>query len=208
MAGMAHTQLSSFELALPSWVSELLSIRPSVLATREERMRLAVDLAELNVRNQSGGPFGAALFHSGSGELLAAGVNVVISSQCAMAHAEIMALALAQQFFGTHDLSERAGGAIELVTSAEPCGMCLGALLWSGVGSVVCGATREDSESCGFDEGLHTPSWVEQLAGRGITVVREVLRAEAHEVLKSYARRGGPIYNAERSKSLLVPTRP
>jgi tRNA(Arg) A34 adenosine deaminase TadA len=183
------------ELALPGWVAEWLAGRAAVCASREDRMRLAVELAEHNVRNRTGGPFGAALFHAPSGELLAAGVNVVLASRCAIAHAEVMALALAQQFLGTLDLAERCGGALELATSAEPCGMCLGALLWSGVGTLVCAASREDVEAFGFDEGLRSADWEQQLAARGIAVAQGVLRARAREVLERYAAAGGPIYN-------------
>jgi tRNA(Arg) A34 adenosine deaminase TadA len=199
LAALGRIHPISLDLSLPSWVSEALTMRSGTCASAEERMQLAIDLADLNVRNQTGGPFGAALFHGGSGELVAVGLNVVIPNQCAIAHAEVMALALAQQLFGTHDLSQRGGGQLELVTSAQPCGMCLGAALWSGVTRIVCGAAREDVESLGFDEGLRTDDWEHQLRARGVHVQQGVLRAEARQVLQAYVRRGGPIYNAARN---------
>src|SRR5262245_1001023 len=114
-----------------------------------------------------------------------------------MAHAELMALALAQQGSGTHDLSQRCGRELDVATCAQPRGMRLGAALWAGVGSIVCGAAREDVEALGFDEGLRSADWEAELAARGVQVVREVLRAAARRVLESYVRDGGLVYNAE-----------
>ena len=39
------------------------------------------------------------------------------------------------------------GRAFELVTTTEPCAMCLGAIPWSGLSSVVCGARDQDAVS-------------------------------------------------------------
>jgi tRNA(Arg) A34 adenosine deaminase TadA len=183
------------ELSLPDWMAARLADGSGIYPTREARMQLAIDVAAENVRRGTGGPFGAAVFRVPSGELIAAGVNVVMASRCSTAHAEVMALALAQQALGTHDVAERCGDGVELATSAEPCGMCIGAILWSGVRHVVCAATREDVESLGFDEGLRTDDWQRELATRGIQVACAVLRAEAHAVLENYARAGGFIYN-------------
>jgi tRNA(Arg) A34 adenosine deaminase TadA len=74
--------------------------------------------------------------------------------------------------------------------------MCLGAIPWSGVRSVLCGARDEDARSIGFDEGHKPPNWVKSLDSRGISVVRDVLREQAKAVLLEYGRRGGLIYNA------------
>jgi len=83
-----------------------------------------------------------------------------------------------------------------LVSSCEPCAMCLGATLWSGVTGLVCGATREDAMAVGFDEGpVFAESWA-YLEGRGVRTTRGVLRAEAAAVLELYRASGGPIYNA------------
>ena len=84
----------------------------------------------------------------------------------------------------------------ELVTSGEPCAMCLGATLWSGVTRLVIGATREDVMALGFDEGPVFPESYEYVADRGVTIVRDVSRADAVRVLETYRARGGPIYNA------------
>jgi hypothetical protein len=50
--------------------------------------------------------------------------------------------------------------AYELATSCDPCAMCLGATLWSGVRHVRCGATRDDAMLLRFDEGpVFASSW-------------------------------------------------
>ncbi len=164
-------------------------------------MGLAVKLAKLNVEHQTGGPFGAGIFELEAGRLVAVGVNLVESSNCSLAHAEMLAIALAQRVVGRYDLGIEEGAAYELVTSTEPCAMCLGAIPWSGVRSVVCGARDEDARRLGFDEGSKPEHWVESLESRGIRVVRDVLREEAQAVLLDYHKRGGLIYNAGSKQS-------
>lgn len=168
----------------------------SVYPSAEERMRLAIKLARLNVEHQTGGPFGAAIFESKSGRVVSVGVNLVESSNCSIAHAEMVAIAIAQRAVGRYDLAADEGEAYELVTSTEPCAMCLGAIPWSGVRSIVCGAADEDARRIGFDEGTKPEHWVESLEDRGIRVLRNVLREEALAVLMDYHKRGGLIYNA------------
>jgi len=183
-------------LQLPGWVESALADSGQVYPTVEERMRLVVKLAQLNIEHEAGGPFGAGIFESKTGRLISVGVNLVESVDCSVAHAEIIAIAIAQRVIGCYDLSSGEGGAYQLVTSTEPCAMCLGAIPWSGVRSVVCGARDEDARSIGFDEGIKPPNWVKSLDSRGISVVRDILREQAKAVLLEYRRRGGLIYNA------------
>lgn len=91
----------------------------------------------------------------------------------------------------------------DLVTSCEPCAMCFGAVPWSGVRGLVCGARDEDARAIGFDEGPKLESWVRALEQRGIEVVRDVHRVVARRVLEDYAIAGGPIYNS-RAEELLA----
>jgi tRNA(Arg) A34 adenosine deaminase TadA len=79
----------------------------------------------------------------------------------------------------------------EMVTSCEPCAMCMGATLWSGVRRVVWGAVREDAMALDFDEGPVFPETYEYLEARGIELARGVLREEARAVLDLYQARGG-----------------
>ena len=181
-------------LRLPDWVGEMLADR--VYPTVEDRMRLAVELSRLNVRHGTGGPFGAAIFERETGELLAPGVNLVVGSNCSVAHAEMVAIMVAQQTIGDFDLGGEDRPPYELVASTEPCAMCLGATPWSGVRRLVCGARDEDASAIGFDEGEKPAGWVPALERRGITVVRDVLREEAASVLREYAGGGGEVYNA------------
>lgn len=183
------------EVVLPTWLEHRLD-RATVLASREDRMRYVVDLAARNVEAGSGGPFGAAVVDAGTGSVLAAGVNLVVPTRNSTAHAEMVALQLAEQRVGSFDLGET--GAVELVSSVEPCVMCLGAVVWSGVAALVCGAADSDARAIGFDEGPKPPDWVGDLRARGIEVELGVLREQAAAVLRDYAARGGPIYNARR----------
>lgn len=82
----------------------------------------------------------------------------------------------------------------ELFTSCEPCAMCLGATLWSGVSRMVCAATKDDAQAIGFDEGPVFEQSYEHLEKAGIQVTRNVLREDAAKVLRRYGD-GGIIYN-------------
>jgi tRNA(Arg) A34 adenosine deaminase TadA len=185
---------SRLGIELPRWLAATLAARQPPRRSAEERMRFVVDLAARNVALRTGGPFAAAVFDHPSGRLLAAAVNRVEHACASLAHAEMLALALAQQAEASYDLG-RDGAIRELCTSVEPCAMCLGAIPWSGVRRLVCGARGADAESIGFDEGDKPRGWAAGLRGRGIAVTRDVCRSSAIAVLQSYSARGGARYN-------------
>ena len=191
-------QLPPINLSLPDWFGEFFATADPVLLTVEDRMRLVIRLAQLNIENRTGGPFAAAVFERDSGKLIAPGVNLVIPANCSIAHAEIIALALAQQTLGTYDLAGPSIPSCELVTSTEPCAMCLGAVGWSGVRSLVFAAGDQDARAIGFDEGDKPSDWVNALQHRGIAVTRDILRPQAVAVLEQYQRTNGQIYNPTR----------
>jgi tRNA(Arg) A34 adenosine deaminase TadA len=186
-------------LGLPDWVEAV--VRPGdILAEREARMRLAIRLASENVARGTGGPFGAAVLERDSGRVIAVGVNVVVPSACSLAHAEAMALALAQQAVGTHDLSAPGLPAMELVCSAQPCCQCYGIVWWSGIRGLVVGARAEDVESiAGFREGPLPPDWAGLLRHRSdlppVAVELDVLRDESLAPLHAFRASGRPAYN-------------
>lgn len=186
-----------FHLDLPAWLATLLADQPARPGL-DERMDLAVELSRRNVAEGTGGPFGAAVFERDGGRLVAAGVNLVTSARCSLAHAEVVALLFAQQHLGTWDLGghERP---LQLVASTEPCVQCFGAVHWSGVASLVCGARDEDARAIGFDEGPKRDDWSACLEAGGVQVLRDVGREAARAVLRDYAAGGGTIYNARRS---------
>lgn len=177
-------------LPIPEWLNTWAAEIPSTLLETNQRMAAVIDLARANVLH-GGGPFAAAVFDQTSGELIAPGVNWVVPGKSSLLHAEVMALALAEQTLGSYELASY--GAFELVTSAEPCCQCLGVLQWTGIAALVCGARSKDVEAIGFDEGQRAADWVQGLQRRGISVTREVMRAQAIEVLQSYR---GEIYNS------------
>lgn len=190
-------KLPEVSIRLPSWVESFLMKSPEVFPTVEDRMRLVVALSRRNVQCKTGGPFAAAVFDS-DGRLVAPGVNIVVAAKCSLLHAEIVALAIAQRVLGRYDIGDGGRLHYDLFATTEPCSMCFGAIPWSGVRTLVCGARDEDARAVGFDEGPKLTDWVAALADRGIAVQRDVLRAEAVEVIREYAMTGGPIYNAGR----------
>lgn len=185
----------SLVASCPPWVESLVEWDRRY-ATLEDRMRLAIRLSRENVLRGTGGPFGAAVFETDTGALVAAGVNSVTRLNNSTLHGETLALMLAQHRLGSFTLSGPGLPAHELVTSCEPCAMCLGAAFWSGVRRLVYGANRDDATALSFDEGPVFPASYAYLEERGISVVRDVLRKEAAAVLELYRESGGPIYNA------------
>lgn len=184
---------------LPAWVESFLAMAPKIFKSVEDRMLFVLDLSVRNVEHGTGGPFAAAVFEN-DGRLVAAGVNLVVTAKCSVFHAEIVALVLAQRVMGRYDLSDGGRLQYDLFATTEPCAMCFGALPWSGVQRLVCGARDEDARAIGFDEGPKMVDWVTALNDRGIAVLRDVLRADAVAVLQNYAASGGTIYNAGRPR--------
>jgi tRNA(Arg) A34 adenosine deaminase TadA len=190
------TPIQQFRLVLPGWITEFLPQPPHIYPTLEARMDLVTTLAQLNIQHGTGGPFGAGVFRLDTQKLVGAGVNLVLSSKSSIAHAEMVAIMIAQQVVGSHDLGGIGLPLHELVTSCEPCGMCLGAISWSGVRQVVCGARGSDAEAAGFDEGPKPANWMAELKRRGITVTQDIGRTNASAVLQQYVQNGGVVYNS------------
>jgi tRNA(Arg) A34 adenosine deaminase TadA len=186
--------LPKIEIELPAWVADVVDF-DRAYPSAEDRMRLAIALSRENIVRDTGGPFGAAIFESESGRLISVGVNLVVPLNNSALHGEMVAFMTAQARLGTFTLNAEGLPAHELVTSCDPCAMCLGATLWAGVRRVVCGASRDDAGEIFFDEGPVFPESYAYLRSRGIEVIHGVLRDEAREVLGLYARRSGTIYN-------------
>jgi len=176
----------SFEC--PEWVNELDWATPR--QTDEAKMALAVDIARKNITARTGGPFGSAIFDP-QGQLVSVGMNMVMANSNSTLHGEIVAFVMAHSQMRSHKLA-----GLELFTSCEPCAMCLGATLWSGVGRIITAATGEDARAIGFDEGPVFPESWRYIEERGIRTTRNVMRAEAKKVLDDYLAFGGPIYNS------------
>lgn len=174
--------------SLPNWLS-----MPSTfsLPRMDLQIEYAVNLSKLNVQHKTGGPFGAAVFRK-SGELIGVGVNRVMPEKSSLLHAEIMALMVAQANLQTWDLSDQD---LRLVTSCQPCCMCFGAILWSGVSEMVYAATAKDARDIGFDEGPLVADWRQQMIDRGINVQGPIIQEAGIAVLQDYARQNSVIYN-------------
>ena len=186
--------MTGIQISYPDWVSTVVDWERRY-ATDEEKMRLAIQVARENVLRETGGPFGAAIVERGSGRLIAVGMNSVVRLNNCTLHGEMVAIMMAQARLGSFTLRDQAGGSYELVTSCEPCAMCLGATLWSGVDRLLSGAHRDDARRLDFEEGPVFPASHEYLEARGIELALGVLRDEANEVLELYRTRRGIIYN-------------
>ena len=104
----------------------------------------AIELATGNVA-EGGGPFGALIVRGG--EIVATGANRVTPDLDPTAHAEVTAIRNACRALHDHSLR----GCV-LVTSCEPCPMCLASALWARVDRIIYAADREDAAAAGFDD--------------------------------------------------------
>lgn len=183
------------EIEYPAWVADVVDWKKAY-ASDDDRMRVAVRVSRENVERKTGGPFGAAIFERQSGTLVAVGMNSVVRLNNCTLHGEMVAFMMAQQRLKSFTLGAPGMPEHELFTSCEPCAMCLGASLWSGVKRIVMGAAREDATRLNFEEGPVFAESYTYLEERGIEIVRHVLRDEARAVLEAYRSGGGKIYNA------------
>ena len=108
-----------------------------------EFMKIAVDEARKGISSGDGGPFGSVVVKDGI--VVGRGHNEVIRQNDSTCHGEMMAIRDACRKLGTFDLS-----GCELYTTAQPCPMCRGAILWANITKVYYGCTTDDVDEIGF----------------------------------------------------------
>ena len=188
------------ELYLPEWIPDFLEDQPDFFLSTKERMKLVLGLTDRQIVEGTGGPFGAAVFELKSGRLIAVGVNLVVATGCSTAHAEVVALSLAQKAVGTHDLGAEGLPEFQIVVNAQMCAMCLGAVIWSGVREVCYAASSQEVEQItGFDEGPLPTNIEGVLRQRGIRLKEGIMVEESKSLLEKYVITGGLVYNATRT---------
>lgn len=110
-------------------------------------MAEAIQLAQSNVEENNGGPFGAIVVKDG--KVIGRGTNKVTSTNDPTAHAEIVAIREAAQNLGTFNLE-----GCEIFASCEPCPMCLGAIYWARFDKFYYAGTKDDAAKADFDDSM------------------------------------------------------
>ncbi|MCQ2562241.1 MAG: nucleoside deaminase [Alphaproteobacteria bacterium] len=144
--------------------------------------------------NKGHGPFLAAIYDS-KGNLVAKATNNVVNKSCSNNHAEMNVIKLAEQKLGTYDLSSYN---LSLYVTSEPCMMCLGGIMWSGIKAIYYGVpSNRVTKITGFDEGF-TQNWHKEFKKRGITVYGQIEQDAGEKILKDYVAQGHTIYKPKR----------
>jgi tRNA(adenine34) deaminase len=140
----------------------------------EKFMRVALDEAR-KARSEGNDPYGSVVVR---GEIVARGRNLVATTLDPTAHSEVVALREAAKVLGSTNLE-----GCTLYSTYEPCVMCCGALIASGVSSIVLGARRHVGDP---PWGNHTVEGLLEMTGRGseMQLITGVLAGEGEEVTR------------------------
>ena len=102
----------------------------------------AIELARANI-SRGGRPFGAVVVRDG--EVVASGVNEVLSSNDPTAHAEMSAIRAASRVLASPQLD-----GCTVYASGHPCPMCMGAMRMAGIAEVAYAYSNDDGEPYGL----------------------------------------------------------
>jgi tRNA(adenine34) deaminase len=117
------------------------ALPPISMAQHEAFMRLAIEEARRNPAL----PFGAVIVRPESGEVMARGVNSSLANPTL--HGEIACM---NDYVRQH--GNQGWTPLVLYTTAEPCSMCMSALVWAGIGGVVFGTPIDELRRAGIDQ--------------------------------------------------------
>lgn len=139
------------------------------------------------------GPFLAAVYCGD--KLIAKCANTVVADKCSNHHAEVNVIRTAQHKLKTYDLSDKN---LALYVTSEPCMMCIGAIMWSGIKNIYYGVSSKKVEKItGFDEGFK-PNWFNEFKKRGIKVYGNIETELGEDVLKQYIESKHIVYKPSR----------
>src|SRR5690606_27435010 len=105
-------------------------------------LQQAIELAYANAQ-QGGRPFGALVVRNG--QIIAQGVNEIITTNDPTAHAELQAIRAASQHLGSASLA-----GCSVFASGHPCPMCMAAMRLAGVKEVTYAYSNEDGDPYGL----------------------------------------------------------
>lgn len=136
------------------------------------------------------GPFYAEIYDN-NGNLVVSSSNSVVENKCCLYHAEVNTIRKAHEKFKEYSLAPED---LTIYVNAEPCIMCAGAIMWSGIKTVYFGVPSSKVEKItGFDEG-YKPNWIKEFKKRGITVYGNIESKAGEKVLEEYVNSGKEIY--------------
>ncbi|WP_445682739.1 nucleoside deaminase [Radicibacter daui] len=148
----------------------------------EKFMRIAIEEAEKG-RTMGEQPFGAVV--ALDGEVVVRTPSLKVGRCDCTAHSETLAVGLATQKLGRRHIPEAV-----FYATCEPCPMCLGAILNSGIKTLVLGARNEDIKqlaTLAFNFGDYSVESFAKMVGWDLTVVTGVLHKECVDLYRTAA---------------------
>ena len=153
---------------------------------KEEIMSLAIKEAKQTMKNNIGGPFGAAIVKNG--KVISVASNTVLGSHDPTAHAEVNAIRKASQILQTHNLSD-----CTLYATGYPCPMCLSAIIWANIKEVYYGTDLKDAEEIGFrDDYIY--DFIRNNNEGNILNIKNISREECLSLFREYQDQNKEIY--------------
>lgn len=147
-----------------------------------EGMRRAIQIAEQGIAAGQT-PFGAVVLCGG--EIVAESHNTVWRDTDPTAHAEVNAIRTAATKLGRIAL-----GGCTMLTTCEPCPMCLSAIHWSRIDRVVYGAAISDAEAAGFGELRFDACKLAAMGGSNLRVEAGPHRDECADLFRKWREAG------------------
>ncbi len=142
----------------------------------------ALKEAYIGIENNHGGPFGCVIVKDG--KIIGRGHNRVLVNHDPTCHGEMEAIRDACKNLGTHDLSGST-----LYTTAEPCPMCMGAILWANIREVYYGCSIKDTGRIGFRD----DEFYETFSNR-TSVIKEASKEKCLELFDVYQKKNAQRY--------------
>lgn len=185
-------------------ISSLKTVNAEVISNEEidlNKLKIASTIIKSLQRDMpkytknGSGPFVAAVYDE-KGKQLVIVANSVVNENCSNNHAEMNAIKAVQKKLKTYDLAPYN---LSLYVTAEPCMMCIGGIMWSGIKNVYYGVpSKKVEEITGFDEGFK-PNWFDEFKKRGITVYGNIETEIGEAELHKYVNDGKKIYKPSRN---------
>ena len=113
----------------------------------QEALKQSLEAAKQGVQAGAGGPFGAAVIHND--KIIAVAHNTVLADSDPSAHAEVNAIRKAGKVLNDHVLEQ-----CVLVTTSDPCPMCLATIFWARIPKVIYCLKKDVAAEFGFDDAL------------------------------------------------------